>query len=68
LTVGTQIQKTLATAESLLATLKIFELETQDENAKALYNSLIHSQQTIVDCINARLEYVKNQEPQYRNS
>jgi hypothetical protein len=68
LTVATKIRKTLATAESLLATLKIFELETQDKSAKRLYNSLVHSQQSIVDCLNARLQYIQNQEPTYRNT
>jgi hypothetical protein len=66
MTVGTKVQKTLASAESVLASLKTFALETEDQNAKQLYNNLIHCQQTIVDSLNSRLQYIQNQEPQYK--
>jgi hypothetical protein len=66
MTVGTKVQKTLASAESVLASLKIFALETQDQNAKQMFNSLVQGQQTIVDSLNSRLQYIQNQEPQYK--
>lgn len=66
MTVGTKVQQTLAIAESVLASLKIFALETQDKSAKQMYNNLVHSQQTIVDSLNSRLQYIQNQEPQFK--
>lgn len=66
MTVGTKIQQTIANAESVLASLKIFALETQNKSAKQMYNNLVQSQQTIVDSLNSRLQYIQNQEPQYR--
>jgi hypothetical protein len=66
MTVGTKVQKTIASAESVLANLKTFSLETQDQNAKQMFNSLVQSQQTVVDSLNSRLQYIQNQEPQYK--
>jgi hypothetical protein len=66
MTVGTKVQKTLASAESVLASLKMFALETQDQSAKQTYNTLVQSQQTIVDSLNSRLQYIQNQEPQFK--
>jgi hypothetical protein len=66
MTVGTKIQQTIANAESVLVSLKIFALETQNKSAKQMYNNLVQSQQTIVDSLNSRLQYIQNQEPQYR--
>jgi hypothetical protein len=66
LTTGTKVQQTIASAESVLANLKTFSLETQDQNAKQMFSSLVQSQQTVVDSLNSRLQYIQNQEPQYK--
>jgi hypothetical protein len=66
MTVGTKIQQTIASAESVLASLKMFALETQNKSAKQMYNNLVQSQQTILDSLNSRLQYIQNQEPQYK--
>ena len=36
MTVGTQMQQTIANCESVLASLKTFALETQDQNVKQM--------------------------------
>ncbi len=47
-------------------TIIIKALETQDQNAKTMFQSMAQSQQTIVDSLNARLQYIQSQEPQYK--
>lgn len=66
MTVGTQMQQTIASCESVLASLKSFALETQDQNVKQLFQNLATQQQTIVDDLNNRLEYIQQEEPQYK--
>lgn len=66
MTVGTQMQQTIASAESVLANLKTFSLETQDQVAKQMFQSLTQSQQTVVDSLKSRLNYIQEQEPQFK--
>lgn len=65
-TVGTQMQSTIANCESALANLKTFALETQDQNMKQIYQQLAEQQKAIVEQLNARLEYIQQEEPQYK--
>ena len=67
MTVGTQMQQTIANCESALASLKTFALETEDQNAKKLFQILTTQQETIVDHLNARLQHLQQEEPRYRN-
>lgn len=67
MTVGTQMQQTIANCESALASLKTFALETQDQNAKKLFQNLTTQQQTVVDHLNARLQHIQQEEPQYKD-
>jgi hypothetical protein len=66
MTVGIKMQQTIASAESVLASLKSFSLETQDQAAKQMFQSLSQSQQMILDSLNSRLQYIEGQEPQYK--
>lgn len=66
MTVGTQMQQTISSCESALASLKSFALETQDQNVKQMFQQLAEQQQTIVENLNNRLEYIQQEEPQYK--
>lgn len=67
MTVGTKMQQTIASAEGVLANLKSFSLETQDQAAKQMFQNLSQQQQQVLDNLNARLQYIESQEPQYKN-
>jgi hypothetical protein len=67
MTVGTKMQQTIASAESVMANLKTFALETQDQTAKQMFQTLSQNQQSIVQSLNSRLQYIQNQEPQYKS-
>ncbi|OCL28148.1 hypothetical protein U472_02095 [Orenia metallireducens] len=60
------MEETITSAESVLANLKTFALETQNPEAKQMFKSLAKSQQGITDTLNSRLEFIKNEEPQFR--
>lgn len=66
MTVGTQMQQTIASCESAMASLKSFALETEDQNAKQMFQQLAQQQQTIVENLNTRLQYIQQEEPQYK--
>lgn len=66
MTVGTQMQQTIASAQSVLASLNTFALETQDQNAKQMFQNLSKQQQAILDNLNARMQYISTLEPQYK--
>lgn len=66
LTVGTQLQQALASSQSVSASLKSFALETQDQNAKQMFNTLSQNMDNICSQLQARVDYVSTEEPQYK--
>ncbi|MEQ6378704.1 DUF1657 domain-containing protein [Bacillaceae bacterium S4-13-56] len=66
MTVGTQLQQTIASCESTLANLHTFTLETQDQNAKQVFQNLAQQQEQILTNLKDRLQYIQTQEPQYK--
>jgi hypothetical protein len=66
MTVGTQMQQAIASAQSVLSSLNTFSLETQDQQAKQMFSTLANSQQQILDTLNTRMQYIQSQEPQYK--
>ena len=68
MTVGSKMQQTLASAEGVKANLKTFALDTQDQQAKQMYNQLADNMTNIVNTLQSRLNYIEQQEPQYKQS
>jgi len=66
LTVGDKIHQTLASLEGAAANLKTFALETNDQNAKQMFNDLSGQVETISNSLKGRVNYVEQQEPQYK--
>lgn len=66
MTVGTQMQQTLANCESVYANLKTFALETQDQNAKQMFQNMAQQQKVVIDNLYARLQYLQTEEPQFK--
>lgn len=66
MTVGIKMQQTIAQAESVAASLKSFALDTQDQQAKQMFNQLSQSMDNCVNTLQSRLNYIQQQEPQYR--
>ncbi len=66
MTVGDKMHQTLASLEGAAANLKTFALETNDQNAKQMYNDLSGQVETISNSLKGRVNYVEQQEPQYK--
>lgn len=63
---NTKLEKALASAQGLSADLKTFSQDTDDQAAKQMFNQLSSTAQNIAQTIQTRLDFVKDQEPQYR--
>ena len=66
LTVSTQVQQTLAGLKSAQASFETFALQTENKQAKQIYQQAAQQTQSIVDLINTRLQQIQNEEPQYK--
>ncbi|NLK21592.1 MAG: DUF1657 domain-containing protein [Epulopiscium sp.] len=63
---NTKLEKALAGAQGLSADLKTFSQDTDDQAAKQMFDQLSCTAQNIAQSIQTRLDFVKDQEPQYR--
>ncbi|MBA4493950.1 DUF1657 domain-containing protein [Paenactinomyces guangxiensis] len=66
MTIGTKIQQTVASAESVAANLKSFALDTNDQQAKQMYNQLAQNVEAIIQQLKNREQQVMAEEPQYK--
>ena len=62
MTVGSKLQETLASAESVKASLKTFSLDTQDQQAKQMYDQLAQNMTNIVNTLQAQISQAKDAE------
>jgi hypothetical protein len=66
MTVGSDVKTTLAGLKSAQASLETFSLSTENQSAKALYQTAAQQTQAIIDSIEPRLREIEQQEPQYK--
>ncbi|MGI6575078.1 MAG: DUF1657 domain-containing protein [bacterium] len=66
MTVGQKMHQTLASLESARADLSSFALDTQDQTAKQAFNTCVNQLDSIVSTLKARINFVEQQEPQYK--
>ncbi|GAF65371.1 hypothetical protein BTS2_2269 [Bacillus sp. TS-2] len=66
MTVGSKIKQTVAGLKSAQASLETFALETENQQAKQLYQQMAEQTQTIVDQLEPRVQQIMQEEPQYR--
>lgn len=66
MTIGTKIHQTLAGLEGAAANLMTFALDTQDQAAKQMFISLNKQVEGICQVLRNRVNYIEQQEPQYR--
>jgi len=66
LTVGQKVQTTLASLESVAADFKSFALETQNQQAKQMFNQFAQQAENMVQGLKSRVEQLQEEEPQYK--
>ncbi len=68
MTVATQVKQTLAGLKSAQASLETFALQTDNQQAKQMFQNMAQQTQGIVDTITPRLQEIEQEEPQYKNN
>ncbi len=66
MTVAAKIKQTVAGLKSAQASLETFALETDNQQAKQLFQQLATQTQSIVDGLEPRIQEIMQEEPQYR--
>lgn len=66
MTVITNLKQTVAGLKSAQASLEGFALDTDNQQAKQLYQSTSQQTQLVIDQLNTRLQEVEKEEPQYK--
>jgi uncharacterized protein DUF1657 len=65
MTVGTQVKQALAGLKSVQASFETFALQTENQNAKQLYQQAAQQTKSVVDSLEPRLQEITSEEPQY---
>lgn len=65
MTVGTQVKQALAGLKSAQASFETFALQTENKNAKQLYQQAAQQTKTVLDSLEPRLQEMISEEPQY---
>jgi 16S rRNA C1402 (ribose-2'-O) methylase RsmI len=65
MTVINQVQQTLAGLKSAQASFEGFALQTDNQQAKQMYQQAAQQTQQIVDQVNSRVQQIEQEEPQY---
>jgi len=66
MTVGSQVKTTLASLKSAQASLESFALETQNQQAKTMFENAAKTTQGVVDQVASRVQQLENEEPQFK--
>ena len=62
---GTKIETALASAKGLAADMKTFSLDTDNQEAKQMFNQLSNTMDNVAQTLQSRFDFVKQEEPQY---
>lgn len=65
MTVGVQVKQALAGLKSAQASFETFALQTQNKNAKLLYQQAAEQTKSVLDSLEPRLQEIISEEPQY---
>jgi 16S rRNA C1402 (ribose-2'-O) methylase RsmI len=68
MTVVNQVQQTLAGLKSAQASFEGFALETDNQQAKQMYQQAAQQTQQIVDQVKQRVQEIQQEEPQYNQN
>jgi Protein of unknown function (DUF1657) len=66
MTVASNLKTTLAGLKSAQASLETFALDTENQQAKQLYQNAAKQAQSLVDSLSPRLQEIEQEEPQYK--
>ncbi len=68
MTVASQVKKTLATLKGNQGTLRLYALQTQDEETKRIYEETLVITEGIIQDLAGRVQALEYEEPQYQGN
>jgi len=68
MTVASQVKQTLATLKGNQGTLRLYALQTRDEETKSVYNEALEALGVIINDLERRVKTLEYQEPQYKGN
>lgn len=68
MTVGSQVKKTLATLKGNQGTLRLYMLQTRNEETRLVYHEILAATDQIINDLEQRLQTLEYQEPQYKGN
>ncbi|MFD0871463.1 Protein of uncharacterised function (DUF1657) [Chlamydia abortus] len=66
MTVSSQVKTCVASLKSAQASLEQFALNTQNQEAKTLFENASKTTQQVIDQLANRVQQLENEEPQYK--
>jgi len=66
MTTVNKLEKALTSAQGLATELKTFSMDTNNQQAKQTFKQLAQTTENIAQTLESRLDFVKSEEPQYR--
>ncbi len=66
MTTKNKLEQALTSAKGLATDLKSFSMDTEDQQAKQMFTQLSTTVDNVTQMLQSRLEFVKSEEPQYR--
>ncbi|WP_042145157.1 DUF1657 domain-containing protein [Paucisalibacillus sp. EB02] len=66
MTVGSQIKQAVAGLKSVQASFEQFALQTENKQAKQMYEQAAQQTQNILDSVETRVQQIEQEEPQYK--
>lgn len=66
MTVGTQVKQAIAGLKSVQASFEQFALQTENQQAKQLYQNAAQQTDQVLKSIQPRLQEIEQEEPQYK--
>ncbi|HLR62300.1 MAG TPA: DUF1657 domain-containing protein [Lentibacillus sp.] len=66
MTVSSQVKQTIAGLKSAQASFEQFALQTENKQAKQLYQDAAQQTQSILQTVEPRVQQIEQEEPQYK--
>jgi len=68
MTVASQVKKTIATLKGNQGTLRLYALQTRDEETKLVYYEALEATGKIINDLEERMQTLEYSEPQYKGN
>lgn len=68
MTVGSKVKQTLASLKGIESTLRIYSLQSRNEDEKIIYKNALETTEAVTKDIEDRLKILEFEEPQYKGN